>query len=411
MKIQNSMIKSFTRAPSLRRALSQGSAPAPGAAADALVRRRERVSASMPPHFFLNQPRKGSLLSAFRFLLSAFRFQLLPFRFQLLVFCFGLFCFSAFSQSGYQYINLTGLSTNLTTSTARITIPGVCTNYVYTVVNSNNIIIGDPIPAAFAKVNSTFNYLSNLLATSGGGGGGGGGSGNAQTNNTGTQWWPGKQGMTNANNTFAGTFTGAFSGAVSASRISADSGAITSDGSGNLTVGGTASFGGAHAQIGLNGSMSFDTANISSDGDGDLNVNGIVSSAQLQGYGSFSSDAGVFVSDGEGDVSVASLNIGGITTLDGAGDIVSTANHDLQGFSNIIFDGGKITTDGNGHLAAASARTQIITNGWMVLCQTNSFPTVPANPNFVFLAISTNLPGRLFVASNTTPTTAVWMVH
>lgn len=68
---------------------------------------------------------------------------------------------SAFAQ--ISFINLTSLATNVTTSSALITIPGVCVNYTYTVVNSNNVIIGDPIPTAFGKVNSSFSYISNEL--------------------------------------------------------------------------------------------------------------------------------------------------------------------------------------------------------------------------------------------------------
>jgi hypothetical protein len=61
------------------------------------------------------------------------------------------------------FINLTSLSTNVTTSSALITIPGLCTNYTYTVVNSNNLVIGDTLPTAFGKVNSSFAYVSNEL--------------------------------------------------------------------------------------------------------------------------------------------------------------------------------------------------------------------------------------------------------
>jgi hypothetical protein len=68
------------------------------------------------------------------------------------------------ARSQITFINLTSLATNVTTSSALITIPGVCTNYPYTVVNSNNLVIGDPIPSAFAEVNSSFSYISNQLA-------------------------------------------------------------------------------------------------------------------------------------------------------------------------------------------------------------------------------------------------------
>jgi len=62
-----------------------------------------------------------------------------------------------------QYVNLTALTTNQTSSTAFITIPGVCTNAPYTATNPVSIVVGDPLSAAFGKVNSSFAYVSNEL--------------------------------------------------------------------------------------------------------------------------------------------------------------------------------------------------------------------------------------------------------
>lgn len=71
-----------------------------------------------------------------------------------------------------QLIATYGETTNTVTSSAVITlaglctIPGVCTNVSftitnapYTAVNSNYIIIGDPMPTAWAKANENFTYL------------------------------------------------------------------------------------------------------------------------------------------------------------------------------------------------------------------------------------------------------------
>lgn len=61
------------------------------------------------------------------------------------------------------FIDLLTRTTNTVSSTALITIPGVCTNAPYVVLNTNSITIGDPLPAAFAIVNANFNYFSNQL--------------------------------------------------------------------------------------------------------------------------------------------------------------------------------------------------------------------------------------------------------
>jgi hypothetical protein len=139
----------------------------------------------------------------------------------------------------------------------------------------------------------------------------------------------------------------------------------------NLDLGddGSASFASGNAIIRTNGAVSFDNHEINSDGSGNLSVNGGITAV--------------------GGVAAATLSGNGalITALPGS-QLVGPVTNQIHNISGVI------------------------TNGWMVLCQTNSFGTnPPVNPNYVFLAISTNLPGRLFIASNTTPTTAVWMPH
>ena len=51
---------------------------------------------------------------------------------------------------------LTGYQTNVTSITATITIPGVCTNRPAFLVNSNSVLAGDNLPLAFARANSNF---------------------------------------------------------------------------------------------------------------------------------------------------------------------------------------------------------------------------------------------------------------
>lgn len=58
------------------------------------------------------------------------------------------------------YVDTVTPHTNTTTSTARITISGICTNAVYTVVNTNNITYGDFAPTAWAKMNTNLLWLS-----------------------------------------------------------------------------------------------------------------------------------------------------------------------------------------------------------------------------------------------------------
>jgi len=71
------------------------------------------------------------------------------------------FCILHSAVAQLQFINLTSTTTNTTTSSANITIPGVCSNATYYVTNYNNVIVGDTIAAAFAKMNSDLAYCSN----------------------------------------------------------------------------------------------------------------------------------------------------------------------------------------------------------------------------------------------------------
>jgi hypothetical protein len=68
-------------------------------------------------------------------------------------------------------IDTTTLSTNVTTSSAWISITNVCTNAVYSTLNSNNVTTGESLFTAFNKVNLNFNFLEtqfNGIATNGG---------------------------------------------------------------------------------------------------------------------------------------------------------------------------------------------------------------------------------------------------
>ena len=68
-------------------------------------------------------------------------------------------------------IDTTTLTTNVTTSSAWISITNVCTNIVYTTLNSNNVATGEPLFTAFNKVNLNFSYVEsqiNGIATNGG---------------------------------------------------------------------------------------------------------------------------------------------------------------------------------------------------------------------------------------------------
>jgi hypothetical protein len=68
------------------------------------------------------------------------------------------FLFAAFTagatQTNLYQVDLTTTQTNVTSSTALISITNVCTNAVYFSVNSNTIVIGDTLPTAFNKINS-----------------------------------------------------------------------------------------------------------------------------------------------------------------------------------------------------------------------------------------------------------------
>lgn len=121
----------------------------------------------------------------------------------LVVSAFALSAFPIFGQ--VQYINLTSLATNTVTAGGQLTITNVCTNAPYETVRSNNLIIGDPLSTAFAKVNTTFSYSSNQF--------------NTLSNNLAV--------VTNALGVFLATGEMWF-----------DTGKITSDGNGNVLLGG-----------------------------------------------------------------------------------------------------------------------------------------------------------------------------
>ena len=121
-----------------------------------------------------------------------------------------LISISAFSLSAWpifaqvQYINLTALTTNTAVSSGgQITIPSVCSNAPYSTVKTNNLIVGDPLSSAFAKVNATFSYSSNQF--------------NSLSNNLAL--------VTNALGVFLATGEMRF-----------DAGKITSDGNGNVSM-------------------------------------------------------------------------------------------------------------------------------------------------------------------------------
>jgi hypothetical protein len=61
-------------------------------------------------------------------------------------------------------IDTTTLTTNVTTSSAWISITNVCTNIVYTTLNSNSVTTGEPLFTAFNKVNLNFSYVEGQIA-------------------------------------------------------------------------------------------------------------------------------------------------------------------------------------------------------------------------------------------------------
>jgi hypothetical protein len=73
-----------------------------------------------------------------------------------------------------QTIDVTTRTTNTTSSSALITITNVCTNAVYTTLNTKTLTIGDALATAFGKVNGNFSYVWNYLLTNNFGGGGSG---------------------------------------------------------------------------------------------------------------------------------------------------------------------------------------------------------------------------------------------
>jgi hypothetical protein len=78
------------------------------------------------------------------------------------------------------HVDTTTLTTNTTTSSAKITVFGQFTNANYTVINTNNRVTGDSFPDAFAKINGDFDWVEtqiasnsaaiSILQTNGGGG-------------------------------------------------------------------------------------------------------------------------------------------------------------------------------------------------------------------------------------------------
>ena len=65
------------------------------------------------------------------------------------------------TQTNLYQVDLTTTQTNVTSSTALISITNVCTNAVYFSVNSNTIVIGDSLPTAFNKVNSNSVWITS----------------------------------------------------------------------------------------------------------------------------------------------------------------------------------------------------------------------------------------------------------
>jgi hypothetical protein len=47
---------------------------------------------------------------------------------------------------------------------AIITITGLVTNAPFSTINSNNVIIGDPLPLAFTEVNNDFIYVESQIS-------------------------------------------------------------------------------------------------------------------------------------------------------------------------------------------------------------------------------------------------------
>ncbi|HXI73443.1 MAG TPA: hypothetical protein VNN22_24130 [Verrucomicrobiae bacterium] len=69
------------------------------------------------------------------------------------------------AQTNLQFVDTTTLTTNVNTSTGLMTITNVCTNAVYTVVRSNNVIVGDTLFDAFTKFNLDFIFVESQIAS------------------------------------------------------------------------------------------------------------------------------------------------------------------------------------------------------------------------------------------------------
>lgn len=84
-------------------------------------------------------------------------------RMRIFAFLTGLCLLASPARTQIVFVNLTSLATNQTSSSAFITISGVCTDAPYTATNPASIQIGDSLPTAFGEINSSFNYVSNEL--------------------------------------------------------------------------------------------------------------------------------------------------------------------------------------------------------------------------------------------------------
>jgi len=79
---------------------------------------------------------------------------------QIIPFLLAAFTAGATQTNLYQ-VDLTTTRTNVTSSTALISITNICTNAIYFSVNSNTIVIGDSLPTAFNKVNSNSVWITS----------------------------------------------------------------------------------------------------------------------------------------------------------------------------------------------------------------------------------------------------------
>lgn len=78
---------------------------------------------------------------------------------------FALSLVSVFGQTNIQYVDVSTTTTNSVTNVAVITITGFCTNADFTAVRTNYIQYGDPLPAAFSKVNNSLMFVESQIAS------------------------------------------------------------------------------------------------------------------------------------------------------------------------------------------------------------------------------------------------------